>query len=66
MEYPVQDEWNAAIDGMADLIKRDFGERCPDFDPGCWCCRMWKAHDELAFGSESNWAPKWWPQKKER
>ncbi len=24
-----------------------WGERCPDFDPGCYCCMKWKLLDEL-------------------
>lgn len=28
-------------------ITRDWGERCPDFEPGCFCCQMWAMHDEI-------------------
>jgi hypothetical protein len=28
-------------------ISADWGERCPDFDPGCFCCQMWAMYDEV-------------------
>lgn len=31
----------------AEEITRDWGERCPDFEPGCFCCQMWAMHDEI-------------------
>ena len=29
------------------LITEHFGERCPDFDPDCECCRRWNLMDQL-------------------
>jgi hypothetical protein len=31
----------------AEEITADWGERCPDFEPGCFCCQMWAMHDEI-------------------
>lgn len=31
----------------AEEITRNYGERCPDFEPGCPCCQMWAMHDEI-------------------
>lgn len=33
---------------IEEAIREYFGERCPDFDPGCLGCLAWKAVDELA------------------
>lgn len=29
------------------LLTEHFGERCPDFEPDCECCKRWKLLDEL-------------------
>ena len=29
------------------MLVKFFGERCPDFEPDCECCRRWKLLDEL-------------------
>ena len=34
-------------DLIADAIREHWGERCPDFDPECWCCRAWAEYDEI-------------------
>lgn len=31
----------------AEEITRDWGDRCPDFEPGCFSCQMWAMHDEI-------------------
>jgi len=28
-------------------ITEALGERCPDFDPECWCCKAWAEFDAL-------------------
>lgn len=28
-------------------IAETWGERCPDFEPGCPCCDAWKEYDEM-------------------
>jgi len=28
-------------------IHRLYGERCPDYDADCHCCKAWKEYDEL-------------------
>lgn len=33
---------------VAEEITADWGERCPDFEPGCFCCQMWAMHDEIS------------------
>lgn len=32
---------------IAEAIIEAFGERCPDFDPECHCCKAWAEYDEL-------------------
>lgn len=32
---------------IPEAITEAFGERCPDFDPGCACCRAWAEYDAL-------------------
>lgn len=36
---------------MSDLIREaiteHFGERCPDFEPECFCCKAWAEYDAL-------------------
>lgn len=32
---------------IEEAITTKFGERCPDFDPDCHCCRVWRALDDL-------------------
>jgi hypothetical protein len=34
-------------DLIAEAITEQFGERCPDFDANCYCCRVWRQYDEL-------------------
>jgi hypothetical protein len=34
-------------DLIADAITQAFGERCPDHEPGCFCCEAWKQYDDL-------------------
>lgn len=31
----------------AEKITADWGERCPDHDPDCFCCQMWAMHDRI-------------------
>ena len=31
---------------LEEAISEYFGERCPDFEPGCPCCRAWAEFDE--------------------
>lgn len=28
-----------------------YGERCPDFEPGCACCDAWEMWDLHAYGA---------------
>jgi hypothetical protein len=35
------------MDALANQITEDFGERCPDYAPGCICCELWKDYDRL-------------------
>lgn len=32
---------------IAEAITEAFGERCPDYEPGCFCCDAWKQYDDL-------------------
>lgn len=33
---------------IAEAITEAFGDRCPDFEPGCHCCRSWAEFDALS------------------
>lgn len=44
---PATDAREAPADYIAKAITEAFGERCPDFDPDCHCCRAWDAYDTL-------------------
>lgn len=39
----------ADTDLIAEAIMEAFGERCPGFEPGCWCCRAWRQYDDMGF-----------------
>lgn len=30
------------------MIVHEYSERCPDYEPTCICCTVWRAFDELA------------------
>lgn len=32
---------------IAEAITEQFGERCSDFEPGCFCCQAWAAFDAI-------------------
>ena len=32
---------------LEEAIREYFGERCPDFEPGCPCCRAWAEFDSV-------------------
>ena len=32
---------------LEEAISEYFGKRCPDFEPGCPCCRAWAEFDQL-------------------
>lgn len=34
-------------DFIAEAITGAFGERCPDFEPSCYCCQAWAQYDAL-------------------
>lgn len=34
-------------DYIAESIEEAFGARCPEFEPGCHCCRAWAQYDDL-------------------
>lgn len=43
---PVEVEADAG-DLIAECITEQYGERCPDFEPGCYCCQAWAQYDAL-------------------
>ena len=59
---------------MSDLLEQAvieyWGERCPDFDPGCPGCLAWKMVDELASLRSENESlrqkTQYWPDNAER
>lgn len=40
-------------DLVAEAIEEAFGERCPDFEPACYCCQAWAQYDALKGGDAS-------------
>ena len=34
-------------DLIEEAVREYFGERCPDFIPGCLCCQAWAEYDRL-------------------
>src|SRR5690606_38420615 len=48
------DEIAGETDLIAEAITEAFGERCPDFNPACWCCRAWKRYDYLKMLAVGN------------
>lgn len=36
------------IEHLRQFITEEFAERCPDYEPTCLCCTVWRAFDELA------------------
>lgn len=40
-------------DFIAEAITEQYGERCPDFDPACYCCQAWAQYDALKGGDAS-------------
>ncbi len=32
---------------LEETIERLYGERCPDYEPGCPCCQAWSVHDTI-------------------
>lgn len=39
-------------DLIAEAITSAFGERCPDYEPECHCCKVWKQYDHLVSATE--------------
>lgn len=46
-EEMLDQRWNEAKERTAAAVTEYFGERCPEFEPQCECCRRWRAFDEL-------------------
>lgn len=40
---------NETFAAMDRLIVKEFGERCPDFDPTCATCVAWRAREDLHY-----------------
>jgi hypothetical protein len=32
---------------ITEAIEESFGKRCPDFDPDCYFCKIWREYDNL-------------------
>lgn len=32
---------------IVEAIREHWGERCPDFDANCFCCKAWAEYDRL-------------------
>lgn len=35
---------------IEEAITAQFGDRCPDYEPGCYCCEAWRELDRLRDG----------------
>ena len=38
---------NTFMLGFAAYLTENFGDRCPDFEPECMCCKLWALHDQV-------------------
>jgi hypothetical protein len=34
---------------MENALMEHYGERCPEYQPGCLCCEKWRAFDRLFY-----------------
>lgn len=41
-----------SIGELPPLIEQLFGTRCPDYEPECYCCKVWRAYDDLSESFE--------------
>lgn len=46
-----------ALNLIAEAITEHWGERCPDFDGECFCCKVWSEYDRLTALAEQGEAP---------
>lgn len=37
-----------SIGELPPLIEQIFGKRCREYEPECYCCRVWRAYDVLS------------------
>jgi len=33
-------------------VRRIYGRRCSEYEPGCPCCEAWRRRDELSFNHD--------------
>ena len=31
--------------GLSGFLTETYGQRCPDYEPGCACCEAWQVYD---------------------
>ena len=43
-----EDEKVKVLTPLAAWITDIYGERCPDIDEDCPCCKLWKLYDQFA------------------
>lgn len=52
------------LDLIAEAITEYWGERCPDFDADCPCCKAWKQFDALSTLQGAEQKPVAWQRRK--
>ncbi|MDE2106920.1 MAG: hypothetical protein KGL39_57430 [Patescibacteria group bacterium] len=35
------------LDLIREAVTEQWGERCPEFNPECWCCKAWAEVDRI-------------------
>lgn len=46
---------------VEEAVTEYFGERCPEYEPGCACCEGWKQYDKLVM--DGDWREWYWPKE---
>lgn len=41
------------IKELEKAIAKNYGKRCPDYEPDCVVCKMWKAFETIKEGFEN-------------
>lgn len=47
IDCELKHESTALMRATKTYAQRNYGNRCRDFEPGCFTCRMWQCHDTL-------------------
>ena len=47
-----QEKRKAMLTVLEVFITERYGEKCPDYEPLCTCCEMWKLFERIAYITE--------------